>query len=143
MAVESTFFMIKPNGVERGLVGEIVRRVEERGLELRGLKLMHVSTELAEAHYEEHRGKPFFGELIDFITRGPVVAMVVEGESAIRVVRTMMGSTNPIDAAPGTIRGDFALEMGENVVHGSDAPESAQREIALYFPDAEAGAVTA
>lgn len=139
MAVERTFFLIKPNGVERGLVGEIVRRVEARGFHLRGLKLMHVSTELAEAHYEEHKDKPFFGELIEFITRGPVVAMVVEGESAIKVIRTMMGSTNPVDAAPGTIRGDFALDMGENVVHGSDGPDAAAREIGLYFTEAELG----
>lgn len=143
MAVERTFFLVKPNGVERGLVGEIVRRVEARGFKLRGLKLMQVSTELAEAHYEEHKGKPFFGELIEFITSGPVAAMVVEGESAIKVIRTMMGTTNPVDAAPGTIRGDFALEMGQNVVHGSDAPESAEREIGLYFSDAELGLATA
>lgn len=139
MAVERTFFLVKPSGVERGLVGEIIRRVETRGFTLRGLKMLQVSNELAEAHYEEHKDKPFFGELIDVITRGPVVAMVVEGESAIKVMRTMIGATNPADAAPGTIRGDFALEMSENIVHGSDAPESAAREIGLYFSDAELG----
>jgi nucleoside-diphosphate kinase len=139
MAVERTFFLVKPSGVERGLVGEIIRRVETRGFVLRGLKMLQVSNELAEAHYEEHKDKPFFGELIDVITRGPVVAMVVEGESAIKVMRTMIGATNPADAAPGTIRGDFALEMSENIVHGSDAPESAAREIGLYFSDAELG----
>ncbi len=143
MAVEQTFFMIKPNGVERGLVGEIVGRIERRGFVIRGLKLMQVTAELAEAHYEEHKDKPFFGELVDFITSGPVVAMVVEGESAVSVVRTMMGATNPVDAAPGTIRGDFALDMGENVVHGSDALGSASREIGLYFTESELGLATA
>lgn len=137
MAVERTFFMVKPNGVERGLVGEIIRRVEARGLHLRGLKHMQVERGLAEAHYEEHAERPFFGELVDFITRSPVVGMVVEGESAVLVVRTMMGATNPVDAAPGTIRGDFATEMGENVVHGSDSVESAEREIGLYFSASE------
>jgi nucleoside-diphosphate kinase len=139
MATERTFFMIKPNGVQERLVGRIVQRMEDRGFRIVGLKHMHVSTELAEAHYEEHKGKPFYGDLVDFITSGPVVAMVLEGESAIKVVRTMMGATNPVDAAPGTIRGDFALDMGENTVHGSDAPESAEREIGLYFSDAELG----
>lgn len=141
MAVERTFFLIKPNGVERGLTGEIVRRVEARGFVLQALKMLQVTDELAEAHYEEHRDKPFFGELIEFITSGPVVCMVVEGESAVKVIRTMMGSTNPVDAAPGTIRGDFALDMGQNVVHGSDSVEAAEREIGLYFTPAELGAV--
>ncbi len=139
MAVEQTFFMIKPNGVSRGLVGEIVGRVERRGLKILGLKMMDVSEELAEAHYEEHRDKPFFGELVSFITSGPVVAMAVEGESAVSVIRTMMGATNPVDAAPGTIRGDFATLMGENVVHGSDAVESGRRELELYFTPEELG----
>lgn len=143
MATERTFFLVKPNGVERGLVGEIIRRVEARGFVLRGLKLMHVTNDLAEAHYEEHKGKPFFGELIDFITSGPVVCMVVEGESAVKVIRTMMGTTNPVDATPGTIRGDFALDMGQNVVHGSDSVDSAEREIGLYFSAAELGVVHA
>ena len=140
MAVEQTFFMVKPNGVARGLVGEIVSRVENRGFTIRGLKQMSISRELAEAHYEEHADKPFFGELIEFITSGPVVAMAVEGESAVSAIRTMMGATNPIDAAPGTIRGDFALIMGENVVHGSDSVESGRREIDLYFTAEELGA---
>lgn len=137
MAVERTFFMIKPSGVERNLIGEIVGRVEARGLVIRGLKLMKVTPKLAKAHYDEHKERPFFGELIDVITRSPVVAMVVEGESAISIVRTMMGATNPKDSAPGTIRGDFATEMSENIVHGSDSPAAAKREIALYFETKE------
>lgn len=137
MAVERTFMMVKPSGVERALVGEVIRRVEARGLVIRGLKMMRVPTRLAKAHYDEHRERPFFGELIDVITRSPVVAMVVEGESAVRVVRTMMGATNPVDSAPGTIRGDFATEMSENIVHGSDSAASAKREIALYFDKSE------
>ncbi len=143
MAVEQTFFMVKPGGVARGLTGEIIRRVEARGLKLRGLKLMQVGTDLAEAHYDEHRDKPFFGELIDGITASPVVAMVVEGESAIRAIRAMTGATNPIDAAPGTIRGDLALEMGENVVHSSADPEAAAREVGLWFTSAELGVAIA
>ena len=133
MAVERTFFMIKPSGVERDLVGEIVTRVEGRGLRIRGLKLMKVTPALAKEHYDEHKDKPFFSELVSVITRSPVVAMVVEGENAIKVIRTMMGATNPVDAAPGTIRGDFATEMSENIAHGSDSPSSAKREIKLYF----------
>ncbi len=143
MATERTFTLIKPNGVERGLVGEVVGRIERRGFVLRGMKLMQVSTSLAEDHYAEHRDKPFFGELVEFITSGPVVAMVVEGESAISVMRTMIGATNPVDAAPGTIRGDLALSMGENLVHGSDSVEAAEREIGLYFTAAELGLATA
>lgn len=143
MAVEQTFFMVKPGGVARGLTGEIIRRVEARGLRLSGLKRMQVSVELAEAHYDEHRDKPFFGELIDGITASPVVAMVVEGESAIRAIRAMTGATNPIDATPGTIRGDLALEMGENVVHSSADPEAAEREVRLWFTAAELGLATA
>jgi nucleoside-diphosphate kinase len=139
MAVEQTFFMIKPGAVKRGLVGEVIRRAEARGLVLRGLKLMQVSTELAESHYDEHRDKPFFGELIEGITAAPVVAMVVEGENAIRAIRAMTGATNPVDSAPGTIRGDLALEMGENVVHSSADPEAASREISIWFSDAELG----
>lgn len=143
MATERTFFMIKPNGVERGFVGEVVGRIERRGFRIAGLKLMSVDRELAEAHYEEHRERPFFGELVDFITSGPVVAMIVEGESAVKVVRTMMGATNPVDAAPGTIRGDLALDMGQNTVHGSDSAESADREIGLYFSSADQGVTAA
>ncbi|ADG06453.1 Nucleoside-diphosphate kinase [Kyrpidia tusciae DSM 2912] len=133
MALEQTFVMIKPDGVQRGLIGDIVSRLERRGLRLVAAKLMQVSRQLAEKHYEEHRDKPFFGELVSFITSGPVFAMVWEGQGAIAVVRQMMGKTNPQEAAPGTIRGDLALSIGMNVVHGSDSPESAAREIALWF----------
>jgi nucleoside-diphosphate kinase len=143
MAVERTYFMVKPDGVKRRLVGEIVARVERRGFTILGLKQFTLSRETAESHYGEHADKPFFGELVDFITSGPVVGMVLEGENAVQVVRDMMGKTHPKDSAPGTIRGDFALEMGENVVHGSDSVESAEREIALYFTDAELGLATA
>ena len=131
--MERTFIMVKPNGVARGLVGEVVGRFERRGLALRAMKLMRVSRELAESHYAEHREKPFFTSLVDFITSGPVVAMVWEGPQAIKVARATMGSTDPVDAAPGTIRGDLALEMEQNVVHGSDGTQSAAREIDLFF----------
>ncbi len=131
--MERTFIMVKPNGVARGLVGEIVRRFEQRGLTLRGMKLLRMSRELAERHYAEHKTKAFFGELVGFITSGPVVAMVWEGEQAVKVARAMMGSTDPVDASPGTIRGDFATVMSENIVHGSDSPASSAREIALFF----------
>jgi nucleoside-diphosphate kinase len=135
--MERTFIMVKPNGFARGLVGEVIARFERRGLELRAMKLMRIPRDLAERHYAEHREKPFFGELVDFITSGPVVAMVWEGNEAITVARTMMGATDPVKAAPGTIRGDFATVMAENVVHGSDGPESAAREIALFFTAGE------
>ncbi|NLN06066.1 MAG: nucleoside-diphosphate kinase [Firmicutes bacterium] len=134
--MERTFVMVKPDGVQRNLVGEIIRRFERKGFKLVGLKMMQVSGELAAKHYAEHKGKPFYGELIDFITSGPVVAMVWEGLNAVSVIRSMMGKTNPAEAAPGTIRGDFAVFMGNNVIHGSDSPESAEREINLFFaPD--------
>ena len=135
--MERTFVMVKPNGFARGLVGEVIARFERRGLELRAMKLMRIPRDLAERHYAEHREKPFFGELVDFITSGPVVAMVWEGNAAITVARTMMGATDPVKAAPGTIRGDFATVMAENVVHGSDGPESAAREIGLFFTAGE------
>jgi nucleoside-diphosphate kinase len=135
--VERTFIMVKPNGFARGLVGEVIARFERRGLALRAMKLMRIPRDLAERHYAEHRDKPFFGELVDFITSGPVVAMVWEGNEAITVARTMMGATDPVKAAPGTIRGDFATVMAENVVHGSDGPESAAREIGLFFTAGE------
>ncbi|MBX5466643.1 MAG: nucleoside-diphosphate kinase [Firmicutes bacterium] len=128
-----TFLMVKPDGVRRGLVGEVVRRVEAKGLRLKALKMMRVAPELAAQHYAEHRDKPFYPELIRFITSGPVVAMAVEGREAVGVVRALMGATDPVKAAPGTIRGDFGLDLTENVVHGSDSPEAAAREIALYF----------
>ncbi len=137
MSVERTLVLVKPNGVSRGLVGEIIARFERRGLVLKGLKLVHAPRELAEVHYEEHREKAFFGDLVAFLTSGPIVAMVVEGGSAVRVVRDMTGATDPVKAAPGTIRGDFALEIGENIVHASDGVESGVREIALYFSSGE------
>ncbi|HZR92555.1 MAG TPA: nucleoside-diphosphate kinase [Gaiellaceae bacterium] len=133
MPSERTLVLVKPDAVGRGLAGEIVSRLERRGLALRAAKLVRVERSLAEAHYAEHREKPFFGELVEFITSAPTLALVVEGESAIAVVRTTMGATNPAQAAPGTIRGDLALAMPDNLVHGSDSPESAEREIALWF----------
>ncbi len=129
--------MVKPDAVSRRLIGEIVTRIERRGFTIRGMKLIQVTTELAAEHYAEHQGKPFYDGLVEFITSGPAVAMVIEGPAAVSTVRTMMGATNPLDSAPGTIRGDHALEIGENVVHGSDSPASAEREIAIYFTDAE------
>ena len=134
---ERTLVLIKPDAVERQLAGEILGRLERRGLSLRGAKLLRVDRALAESHYAEHTEKPFFGEFVDFITSTPTLALVVEGESAISVVRTTMGATNPVDAAPGTIRGDLALAMPNNLVHGSDSVESAEREIALWFSDDE------
>jgi nucleoside-diphosphate kinase len=133
MALERTYAMVKPDGVKRGLVGEVVRRIEAKGLRIVGMKLMHISRETAERHYGEHKGKPFFEGLVGFITSGPVVAMVLEGEGAIAAWRTMMGATNPKDAAPGTIRGDLATTIDENVAHGSDAPSTAEREIGIFF----------
>ena len=131
-----TLVLCKPDAVERGLVGEIVGRLERRGLTIVAMELRRIDDDLAGRHYAEHSDKPFFGELVAFITRSPLVAMVVEGgDDTWQVVRTMMGATNPRDAAPGTIRGDFALETTENLVHGSDGPESAAREIALFFPN--------
>lgn len=130
-----TLVLCKPDAVERGLVGEIVGRLERRGLRIVALELRTLTAEVAGEHYAEHREKPFFGELVAFITRSPLVAMVVEGpDDTWQVVRSMMGATNPTTAAPGTIRGDLALETQENLVHGSDGPESAAREIALFFP---------
>jgi nucleoside-diphosphate kinase len=125
--------LVKGDGVRRRLIGEILRRIEAKGLNIRALELMDVGRELAEEHYAEHREKPFFEELVEFITSTPVVAMTVEGEGAIKTVRTLMGATNPADAAPGTIRGDLALSMPDNLVHGSDSPESAARELKLFF----------
>jgi nucleoside-diphosphate kinase len=135
MALERTLVLVKPDAMRRALAGEILARLEGRGLELRAVRLLTVDRSLAEEHYAEHTEKPFFGELVDFITSGPTLAVVVEGEGAIKVVRTTMGATNPADAAPGTIRGDLSLSMPDNLVHGSDSPESAGREIALWFPD--------
>jgi nucleoside-diphosphate kinase len=134
---ERSFVMVKPDAVARGLTGEILARIERRGLNIVGLKRVRMDRATAEEHYGEHRERPFFGELVDFITSGPVVMSCVEGPGAIAVLRTMMGATNPTDAAPGTIRGDFALEVGENCVHGSDSPDSAARELALHFGPTE------
>jgi nucleoside-diphosphate kinase len=137
MAQELTLVLVKPDAVERGLAGEVVSRLERRGLVLRAARLVEVDRDLAEQHYAEHVDKPFFEELIAFITSTPTLALVVEGESAISTVRTTMGATDPAKAAPGTIRGDLALAMPDNLVHGSDSPESAAREIALWFADDE------
>ena len=133
MAVERTLVLIKPDAVRRGLAGDILRRFEQRGLTIREARLLTVDRGLAEEHYAEHAEKPFYGELVDFITSGPTLALVLEGEGAIATVRTTMGATNPADAGPGTVRGDLALSMPDNLVHGSDSPESAAREISLWF----------
>ena len=138
MAAERTLVLIKPDALQRKLAGEILARLERRGLEIREAKLLTVDRALAEEHYAEHREKPFFGELVDFITSAPTLALVLEGESAISVVRTTIGATNPADADPGSIRGDLALAMPDNLVHGSDSPESAKREISLWFGDGAA-----
>jgi nucleoside-diphosphate kinase len=132
---ERTLVLIKPDAMKRKLAGEILARFERRGLEVRAAKLIHVDRELAERHYAEHAEKPFFGELVEFITSAPTLALALEGGGAIGVVRTTMGATNPADSAPGTIRGDLALSMPDNLVHGSDSSESAERELALWFPD--------
>lgn len=135
--MEKTFLMVKPDGVQRNLIGDIVSRFEKKGFTLAGAKLMQISDELAEKHYGEHKEKPFFGELTEFITSGPVFAMVWEGENVIATARNMMGKTNPSDAQPGTIRGDYGVTVGKNIIHGSDSPESAEREINLFFDEKE------
>lgn len=135
--MERTFLAIKPDGVQRKLVGEILRRFEAKGFTLVGLKLMNVSRELAEQHYDVHRERPFFAGLVEFITSGPVVAMVWEGEGVVASARKIIGATNPLSAEPGTIRGDFGINIGRNLIHGSDAIETAQREIALWFKEEE------
>lgn len=137
MAEEKTFVAVKPDGVQRGLTGEIISRFERRGLKLVGMKLMSLSREKAEEHYKEHKDKPFFGGLVEFITSGPIVAMVWEGKDAITLARNVIGATNPTSAQPGTIRGDLAVEIGRNIVHGSDGPESAKREISIFFAENE------
>ena len=131
--MEQTLVLIKPDGVQRGLIGQIITRLERRGLKLMGMKFMQVSNELASTHYEAHVGKPFYEGLVSYITSSPIVAMVWEGKDAIQIVRTTMGATNAATAAPGTIRGDFAVEIGRNLVHGSDGVESAAREVSLFF----------
>lgn len=135
--MERTFLMVKPDGVQRNLVGEIVARFEKKGFQLVGGKLMSISKDLAQEHYGEHKERPFFGELVDFITSGPVFAMVWEGENVISTARQMMGSTNPKDAVQGTIRGDFGITVGKNVIHGSDSSTSATREIGIFFNENE------
>ncbi|WP_027954418.1 MULTISPECIES: nucleoside-diphosphate kinase [Halobacillus] len=135
--MEKTFLMVKPDGVQRNLIGEITGRFERKGFKLAGAKLMSIPEELAQEHYGEHKEKPFFGELVEFITSGPVFAMVWEGEDVIAAARQMMGATKPSDAAPGTIRGDFGMIVGKNVIHGSDSKESAEREISLFFNEGE------
>lgn len=133
MAVEHTYVMVKPDGVARGLVGEVISRFERKGLTLEKMRMLTITEELAGRHYAEHTEKPFFGELVDFITSGPVVAMEWSGEDAVVVSRTLMGITNPVEAAPGTIRGDFGLVITNNIVHGSDSVESAARELGIFF----------
>src|SRR5262249_13922770 len=137
MAVERTLILVKPDAMQRGLAGEILRRFEARGLELRAARLVRVDRALAERHYDVHREKPFFGELVEFITSGTTLALVLEGEGAIATCRKTIGATDPADAEPGSIRGDLALAMPDNLVHGSDSPESATREVALWFTDDE------
>ncbi len=137
MAIERSLVLVKPDAMERGLAGEIIARIERRGCALRAGKLIYVSRDLAERHYDEHKEKPFFGELVQFITSGSTLALVVEGEGAIATLRKTIGATNPADAEPGSIRGDLALAMPDNLVHGSDSAESAEREIALWFSDDE------
>lgn len=135
--MEKTFLMVKPDGVQRNLIGEIVQRFEKKGFKLCGAKLMQIPEELAQQHYAEHKERPFFGELVTFITSGPVFAMVYEGENVIKTAREMMGKTNPAEAAPGTIRGDYGVTVGKNIIHGSDSAESAEREINLFFNESE------
>jgi nucleoside-diphosphate kinase len=135
MAAEQTLVLLKPDAMQRKLAGEILRRFEDRGLDIRAARLLTVDRELADKHYAEHREKAFFGELVEFITSAPTLALVLEGDGAIAVVRTTIGATDPANAAPGTIRGDLALSMPDNLVHGSDSPESAERELALWFGD--------
>lgn len=135
--MEKTFIMVKPDGVQRGLIGEIISRFEKKGFQLVGAKLMNVSRELAEEHYQEHKERPFFNDLVNFITSSPVFAMVWQGENVIATARQMMGKTNPAEALPGTIRGDFGISVGMNIIHGSDSKESAEREMKLWFPKHE------
>ena len=135
--MERTLILVKPDAFARGLSGEIIARFERKGLRIAALRRMVVTRELAERHYAEHAERPFFGELVEFITSGPIVAMVLEGQDAVRAARQVIGATDPLEAAPGSIRGDFAIEVGTNMVHGSDSPESGERESALFFGDAE------
>ena len=135
MAIERTLILVKPDAFARGLSGEIIARFERKGLTIVAAKHMTVTEDLAKQHYGEHEGKPFFGELVEFITSGPIVALVFEGEEAVAAARQVIGATNPVQAAPGSIRGDFAIAVGQNMVHGSDSPESGEREAKLFFPE--------
>jgi nucleoside-diphosphate kinase len=132
--MDRTLILVKPDAFARGLTGEIIARFERKGLQIAALRHMRVERDLAERHYAEHEGKPFFGDLVEFITSGPIVAMVLGGRDAVTAARRVIGATNPLEAAPGSIRGDFAIEVGQNMVHGSDSAESAEREAALFFP---------
>src|SRR5437763_149105 len=134
-SMERTLILVKPDAFARNLTGEIISRFEVKGLRLAELKLMTMTRELAEQHYAEHEGKPFFEELVSFITSGPLVAMVLEGDDAVKAARQVIGATNPLEAAPGSIRGDYAISVGQNMVHGSDSPESGTREVGLFFPE--------
>ena len=136
MTTERTLILVKPDGVRRRLVGEVISRIERKGLTISRMQLRTISRETAEQHYAEHTERPFFGELVEFITGGPLVAMIVEGPDAVKSMRGLMGATNPVEATPGSIRGDFATVIGENIVHGSDSPENGEREIGIFFPDA-------
>jgi nucleoside-diphosphate kinase len=133
--MDRTLILVKPDAFERGLTGEVIARFERKGLKLVAMKLMTVDRDLAEEHYAEHEGKPFYGDLVEFITGGPLVAMVLEGYEAVTAARQVIGATNPLEASPGSIRGDFGLEVQTNLVHGADSPESAKREVALFFPE--------
>ena len=135
---QRTLVLVKPDGVKKGLTGEIISRLEKKGLKIAAMRMLQMDKALARKHYAVHDGKPFFAGLVDFITSGPVVAVVVEGEKSVEVVRKLMGETDPIKAAPGTIRGDYGLDIGENLIHGSDSEENARTEIALFFPDLKA-----
>lgn len=135
MPVETTLVLIKPGGVSRNLIGEITKRIEQRGLKVVGLKLIGAARETVEEHYAEHRERPFFGSVVDYLLSGPIVAIAVQGENAVKAIRAMMGATNPVDAAPGTVRGDFALTIEDNLTHSSSDPEAAARELGLWFPE--------
>jgi nucleoside-diphosphate kinase len=135
MAVETTLVLIKPGGVQRNLIGEITKRIEQRNLKVVGLKLINAPRETVEAHYEEHRERPFFGSVVDYLVSGPVVALAVQGDNAVKAIRAMMGATNPLEATPGTVRGDFALSIEDNLTHSSSDPEAAARELGLWFPE--------
>ena len=135
MPTETTLVLIKPGGVARNLIGEITRRIEARGLKVTGLSLLNATRETAEAHYDEHRERPFFGGVVSYLTSGPIVAIAVSGENAVKAIRAMMGATNPVEAAPGTVRGDLALSIEDNLVHSSSDPEAAARELGLWFPN--------